>query len=144
MRGFTWKSILCLALAFVCAVPAPAWAAGRGARGQKIARKDADKAFDLNEIVRLPKHHLERQVFFYARFAAHTELFKLVHTRFDKREHANFAVWPDKTILWDENERKDKLCPTLYVSKWDKDSLEVLRKLEKYDLIAITAQVLND
>ncbi len=143
MRGITMKHLLCLALAVVLIVPEPVTAAGRlGTRKPTVSRPNADQAYDLNEIMKAPKEYQERQVFFYARYAMPANLFKSVNTRFTATEHVNFAVWPDNTVLWSAEGRKNVL-PTLYIGKNDPDNLEVMRQLKKYELVAVTGYVLN-
>ncbi|MCC8190679.1 MAG: tetratricopeptide repeat protein [Planctomycetes bacterium] len=142
MRGNIVKLLACLLAVCVAATP-DAWAAQRtGTKKNRKSRPDADKAYDLNDIMKEPKTFLEREVFFYCRFATTANLFKNVNTRFNVNEHVNFAVWPDGTILWDSKERKD-ILPTLYVAKNDPANLEKIREISKYELIAVTGRVLN-
>ncbi|MDR1520710.1 MAG: tetratricopeptide repeat protein, partial [Planctomycetota bacterium] len=113
-----------------------------GVKKPKRTRQDEGKAYSLENIMKSPREYLEREVFFYCRFASTANLFKNVNTRFNSTEHVNFAVWPDKTVLWDENGRRN-ILPTLYIPKNKPELLKVLREVGKYELVAVTGVVLN-
>ncbi|MDR2390687.1 MAG: tetratricopeptide repeat protein [Planctomycetota bacterium] len=135
--------ILMLSLWLVPAGNPTAVAAPRGGgKKSRISRQKEGKAYSLDDILKEPRNYLEREVFFYCRFASTANLFKNINTRFNSNEHANFAVWPDKTILWEEKARKT-LLPTLYVAKNQTELVEALRTAEKYELLAITGVVMN-
>jgi hypothetical protein len=143
MRGFILTLLACLVAFGAVPVPGEAQAAPRnGFKRAKKSRPDGDKAYSLEDIMKSPKEYHEREVFFYCRFATTANLFKNVNTRFNSSEHSNFAVWPDKTVLWDEKGRKNVL-PTLYIGKIRPELLETLCTLEKYELIAVTGYVMD-
>ncbi|MCC8164980.1 MAG: hypothetical protein LIQ31_02225 [Planctomycetes bacterium] len=133
--------ILLLSLVVCLFAAAAAPAAQRTAR--RFGKQEAErKSYSLDDIMESPREYLERDVLFYCRFATTSNLFKNVNTRFNSTQHVNFAVWPDKAILWEESGRKNVL-PTLYVAKNDPDTLEMLRTVKKYELLAVTGRVLN-
>ncbi|MCC8108767.1 MAG: hypothetical protein LIQ30_06915 [Planctomycetes bacterium] len=133
--------ILLLSLVVCLLTAAAAPAAQRTAR--RFGKQEAErKSYSLDDIMASPREYLERDVLFYCRFATTSNLFKNVNTRFNSTQHVNFAVWPDKAILWEESGRKNVL-PTLYVAKNDPDTLEELRTVKKYELLAVTGRVLN-
>ncbi len=141
MRGVVLGTIALL-LAVFFAAPAPAQAAQR-TRTRYIRQDDRqDRCYSLQDIMSNPKEFLEREVMFYARYATTSNLFKNVNTRFNVNQHVNFAVWPDKSVLWEEKGRKNVL-PTLYVAKNEPEVMDVIRCLNKYELVAITGYVLN-
>ncbi|MCL2001433.1 MAG: hypothetical protein FWG74_08375 [Planctomycetes bacterium] len=143
MRGIIQKLLACL-LAFGFTVAFGEAPAASRIIGKKPAhsRVNADKAYSLEDIMKDPEIYIEREVFFYSRFASPANLFKNVNTRFNANEHANFAVWPDKTVLWESEARKN-ILPTLYIPKVEPKLLDILRGLKRYELIAITGVVLN-
>ncbi len=131
--------LLSLVVCLISAAAAPA--AQRTAR--RFGKQEAErKSYSLDDIMASPREYLERDVLFYCRFATTSNLFKNVNTRFNSTQHVNFAVWPDKAILWEESGRKNVL-PTLYVAKNDPETLEALRTVKKYELLAVTGRVLN-
>ena len=142
MRGPIVKLLACLLAVSAVATSVAEGAQRTGARRARVSRPDADKAYALQDIMKDPKNHLEREVFFYCRFATTANLFKNINTRFNQTQHINFAVWPDKALLWDVEDRK-QILPTLYIAKNDSETVEALRKLKKYELIAVTAYVQN-
>ena len=143
MRGLVLKCLACLIVFGMSpALPTAVAAQRTGMKKPKTSRPEADKAYSLDDIMKSPKEYQERQVFFYGRFATTANLFKNINTRFNANEHTNFAVWPDKTVLWDAKQRKNVL-PTLYVLKNNAELIEQLRTIRKYELIGITAEVHN-
>ncbi|MDR0361154.1 MAG: hypothetical protein LBJ46_00470 [Planctomycetota bacterium] len=141
MRGFAIKTLLLFA-ALAVAIGGDASAAARKKKPPPDARANKDKAYSLDDIMKAPEQYLEQEVFFYCRFATTTSLYKKVNTPFNPNEYSNFAVWPDKAILWDKEGARNVL-PTLYVSKNDAESVDILRMLEKYELIAVSGTVKN-
>ena len=142
MRVFMLKMLACL-LAVSCVAVHTAEAAQRTKmRKAKGERPYQDTAYSLDDIMKSPKEYLEREVVFYARFATTSNLFKNINTRFNVNAHVNFAVWPDKTPLWETEARKNVL-PTLYIAKNEPELLEVLHSTNKYELVAVTGMVLN-
>lgn len=142
MRGFMLKMLACL-LAVSCVAVQTADAAQRTKmRKVKGERPDSDTAYSLDDIMKSPKEYIERDVMFYCRFATTSNLFKNINTRFNENAHVNIAVWPDKTVLWEAEGRKNVL-PTLYIAKNDPETLDILHKVNKYELIAVTGKVLN-
>lgn len=142
MRGTIWKILVCLlAVNFMAILEVDA---GQRTRWRKTVgeRPDEDKAYSLDDIMKKPKEFQERDVVFYCRFATTSTLFKNINTRFNSNNHVNFTVWPDKAALWDTKERKN-LLPTLYIAKNDPEPLAVLKDTKRYELLAITGNVLN-
>lgn len=146
MQGFVLRALACLVVLTSFSVMPTAEAATRGASSRRKApttsRLNEDLAYSLDDVMKRPREFLEREVFFYCRFATTANLFKNVNTRFNSTEHTNFAVWPDKTILWEAKGRKNVL-PTLYLSKMHPETIEMLRTVRQYELLAITGTVLN-
>ncbi|MDR1536010.1 MAG: tetratricopeptide repeat protein [Planctomycetota bacterium] len=143
MPGTFPRYAVALTLALLAAGGPEAAAAPRtGVKKPKISRQNEATAYSLEEILKGPDKYIEREVFFYCRFATTANLFKSVSTRFNANEHANFAVWPDKTVLWEEKGRKN-ILPTLYVPKYRTELLDALRSLRKYELVAVTGRVMN-
>ncbi len=142
MRGMFIKGMLCL-LAAVCCAGTVAEAAQRtGTRKTKGDRPDKERSYALEDVMKAPKEFLEREVVFYCRYAANANLFKPVNTRFNVNHHVNFAVWPDKAVLWEEKARKN-ILPTLYIAKNDPATIEALHNVRRYELLAVTGTVLN-
>ncbi len=141
MRGVVLGSLALLLVASFAA-PYPSHAAQR-TRTRYIRQEDRqDRCYSLQDIMDNPKEFLEREVMFYARYATTANLFKNVNTRFNVNQHVNFALWPDKSVLWEEKGRKN-ILPTLYVAKNDPETTDIIRCLNKYELIAVTGYVLN-
>ena len=141
MRGIFSTFLLCLVGAVFLSATADAAQRTRF-RKNKDERPGKDQSYSLEDIMDFPKEYMEREVVFYARYASNSNLFKPVSTRFNVNQHINFAVWPDKAILWDVKERKNVL-PTLYVAKNDEETIKSIRNLRRYELIAVTGFVLN-
>ena len=97
---------------------------------------------ELEDVMKRPDAYSGREVRFTCRFALQGKLFKHFNTRFNAAEHANFAVWPLDTRLWDKAERRNVL-PTLYVDKSKKPSFEALRNFKRYEKIEVTGKILN-
>ncbi len=131
-----------LAFGLLAATDVASAAPRTGVKKPNRSRPDADRAYSLEDIMKEPEKYLEREVFFYCRFATTANLFKNVNTRFNSNEHANFAVWPDKTLLWEAEGRRN-ILPTLYVPKTRPELLDTLRDLKRYELVAVTGIVLN-
>ncbi|MDR1612858.1 MAG: hypothetical protein LBT97_08755 [Planctomycetota bacterium] len=138
MKGLAIKTLLAfLALAILAGGEAAA-----AARRKKVkeSRANLGKAYALNDIMKAPDQYLEQEVFFYCRFASATSLFKPINTPYNSHEFSNFAAWPDKAALWIADDARNVL-PTLYISKRETDLLDILRMLEKHELIAVTGKV---
>ncbi len=142
MRGLFTKSLLCLLAAVLLAGPAAEAAQRTGTRKTKGDRPDKERSYALGDIMKAPKEFLEREVVFYCRYAANANLFKPVNTRFNVNHHVNFAVWPDKAVLW-EGEARKNILPTLYIAKNAPDIVDVLRGVKRYELLAVTGMVQN-
>ena len=142
MRDFVLKMAVCLIVlgGLVC----ESADAAQRTRQRKVKgeRPNQTEAYALDDIMKSPKEFLERDVMFYCRFATTANLFKQINTRFNVNSHVNFAVWPDKAVLWTADGRKNVL-PTLYIAKNDPEVLDVLHDVKKYELIAVTGRVLN-
>ncbi|MCD8351088.1 MAG: tetratricopeptide repeat protein [Planctomycetaceae bacterium] len=99
-------------------------------------------SYSLTTIMDEPNRFVERDVLFLCRFAATAKLFNSDTRAFTPARHGNFAAWPDRTVLWEEEGRKNVL-PTLYISKSDRDIAATLSRLQRYDLIAVTGRVVE-
>lgn len=95
---------------------------------------------ELNKIVATPNAYIGRVVTFTCRFGFQANFFKAFNTKFNRREHTNFAVWDDDVKLWDKDERRTVL-PSLYVDVSNKKLIEKLLKLKKYELVVLTAEI---
>lgn len=142
MRGSILGILVCLSITCFAARSEQAFAASGDGKKVKVSRKEEQRAYSLEDIMKAPSQYLEREVFFYCRFATTANLFKNVSTRFNANEYTNFAVWPDKTRLWETEGRKN-ILPTLYVPKNKPEMMATLHALKRYELIAITGMVLN-
>lgn len=129
-------SLVALACAFILS-PASARESNNNPRPKE------SKAYVLDDIIKRPYSFLNREVFFYCRFATESKIFNLVNTRFNPQQHVNFAVWPDKSLLWEKEGRRSVL-PTLFVHKANAQGMEELRRAKKYQLLAVTGQIYND
>ncbi len=99
-------------------------------------------SYSLSTVMDEPNRFVDRDVLFLCRFAATAKLFNSDTRAFTPARHGNFAVWPDRTVLWEEEGRKNVL-PTLYINKSDRDIAATLSRLQRYDLIAVTGRVVE-
>ncbi|MCD8138777.1 MAG: tetratricopeptide repeat protein [Planctomycetaceae bacterium] len=99
-------------------------------------------SYSLTTIMDEPNRFVDRDVLFLCRFAATARLFDSESRAFTPARHGNFAAWPDRTILWEEEGRKNVL-PTLYIKKSDRDIAATLARLQRYDLLAVTGRVVE-
>ncbi len=96
----------------------------------------------VDALMASPGEYAGKRVEFRCRFAALAELFKPVNTEFTADTHVNFAVWPEKAILWDTEARKAVL-PTLYAEKSNARLIANLKQCNKYDMVEITGTVVD-
>lgn len=139
MRGFLTLTLAAL-VALGSLAPAMAHAADR--TPDTAVKEDGGVSYSLATIMDEPKPFLKREVMFLCRFAAEASLFSNGATRFTRAQHANFAAWADKALLWDAEARKNVL-PTLYINKKDRDAAATLARLNRYDLVAVTGRVVD-
>ncbi len=126
--------LLSLAAAALGVVGAEAWA-------WPWTQNKADY-LDLGDVMKSPQAFLGRTIRFKCRFALRGNLYKDFNTRFNSAEHANFAVWPLESQLWDTAERRNVL-PTLYVDKSKAANLRVLNDVKRYDVVDVKGQVVS-
>ncbi len=113
--------------------------------GEKTAQEQSGvtmSSYALEDIMAHPENFMGQEVFFYARFASLSSLYKPFETRLNQNEHINFAVWPEKAELWSETGRKNNL-PTLYIAKNNKDLVAALKGLQLYETVAVSGRVVS-
>ncbi len=117
-------------------------ATGREARAWPWDKEKERPNTELEDLLERPSAYEGQTVSFRCRFALQGRLFKHFNTRFSPEDHTNFAVWEADAPLWDDQARRSVL-PTLYVEKRDLAALQMLRQLQRYELVEVRGTVLG-
>ncbi len=128
-------------LLFVGALAVVAAIIGSQARAWSTPEhEDLPVSIELTQISKNPLDLLNQKVTFKCRFASQGNIFRKKDDVFSPENFENFSVWTSEIQFWSKQDLKNAY-PTLYILKDNKELINRLRVLERFNKIEIVGVV---